>query len=84
MRRLQRWCVLIVANVLFCCMLSFYQTGKAAPGPQKAPFANSVQQRGEMIALLKEVKGLLKEQNAVLKSGRLKVIVEASPPQRGR
>ena len=70
-----RWSALIAANVLFCCVLSFYQTTGAAPTPPRLPFANSVEQRGEMIKQLKEINAQLKEQNALLRSGNLEVIV---------
>lgn len=75
MARHTGWFLLIAANVLFCCVLSFYRTSEAAPKAAPAPFANSVQQRMEMIAQLKEIKDLLKEQNALLRSGNLKVVV---------
>jgi DNA-binding sugar fermentation-stimulating protein len=68
-----RWTMLVVANVLFCCVLSFYRSSTAAPAA--APFANAVTQRGEMIKHLKELNSLLKEQNALLRSGKLKVVV---------
>ena len=80
------WIVLIVANVLCYCVLSFYQTSSAAQRgsttPAKQPFANSVQQRNEMITLLRDIKGLLREQNAFLRSGQLKVII-AEPNKTG-
>ena len=72
------WILLIVANVLFCCVLSFYGTTDAAPPKAKQPFANSVQQRMEMIKELQEIKGLLKEQNALLRSGKIRVVTSES------
>jgi len=36
--------------------------------------ANPVEHRIEMIAELKEIKALLKQQNAILRSGNLKVV----------
>ena len=71
-----RWIVLIVANVLFCSMLSFYQTSSAAPpiGPGE-PFANAVEQRAEMVTQLKAIRRLLEEQNTLLRSGDLKVVI---------
>ena len=74
-----RWAVLILANVLFCCVLSFYGTSDAAQtrgNPPQEPFANSVQQRMEMINQLREIKTLLKEQNALLRSGEIKVEIK--------
>jgi len=72
------WILLIVANVLFCCVLSFYQASDAAPPKPREPFANAVEQRMEMIGELKAIRGLLKEQNALLRSGSLKVVVSDS------
>lgn len=63
--------------VLICGVLSLYRTSDAAPAPAE-PFANAVAQRNEMIAYLKEIRDLLKEQNALLKSGELRVV--AAPP----
>jgi len=42
--------------------------GRRAPAGQP-PFANPVEQRADMIRELREIKELLKEQNALLKSG---------------
>ena len=78
MTRRAGWILLIVAMVAFCCVLSFYQATAAAPAKPKLPFANSVQQRIEMINQLKEIKNLLKEQNALLRSGSLTVVTSDS------
>jgi len=83
-RRRTGWALLIAANVLCYCVLSFYQTTDAAaprkvgPGP---PFANSVEQRAAMIKTLGDIRELLKEQNALLGSGKLKVVV-SEPEER--
>ena len=68
-----RWTALITANVLMWCMLCFHQQGTAAPA--QPPFANAVEQRFEMIDQIKQTNALLKEQNTLLKSGTLKVIL---------
>ena len=78
-----RWAVLVAANVLFFCGLSFYRTGSAAPRGGGEPFANAVQQRGEMVRVLTEIRALLKEQNALLRSGKLKVVVEVESDDGG-
>ena len=78
MTRRAGWTWLIVANVLFCCVLSFYRTTGAAPPKPQQPFANSVEQRMEMIKELREIKGLLKEQNALLRSGTIRVVTSDS------
>ena len=75
MTRRAGWTWLIVANVLFCCVLSFYRATDAAPPKPRQPFANSVEQRMEMIKELREINALLKEQNALLRSGEVKVVV---------
>lgn len=79
MSRRTGWALLIAANALFYCVLSFYRTSEAAPKPPVEPFANSVAQRMDMIAQLKEIKDLLKEQNALLRSGNLTVVVAENP-----
>ncbi len=60
-----RWRFLIAVNVLVWGALGLYTTTRAAQLP---PFANSVQQRAEMIRELKEIKVLLKEQNTLLRN----------------
>ncbi len=76
MTRRTGWTLLIAANVLCYCVLSFYQrTDAAGPRQNPPPFANSVQQRMEMIGELREIKDLLKQQNALFRSGNLKVVL---------
>jgi len=77
MPRRTLWAVLIAANVLCYCVLSFYRTTDAALRPTSPPFANAVEQRKEMVNQLREIKQLLKEQNALLRSGKLNVVVSA-------
>ena len=75
MKRRTAWIVLLVANVLCYCVLSFYQKTDAAPPTRGGPpFANAVQQRMEMIQLLQEIRGLMQEQNALLRSANQKAI----------
>lgn len=69
------WAVLTAANVLFFCVLGFYKSSSAQPREGNVPFPIPEEQRGEMINLLTEVKQLLKEQNAILRSGNLRVVV---------
>jgi hypothetical protein len=73
-----RWTVLIVLNVLFGCVLCFDRGGQAAPAE---PFANATAQRAEMLATLKEINAQLKEQNALLASGKLQVIAATGKDQ---
>ncbi len=70
--------LLVIASVLCYCVLSFYQTGAAQSGPRPT-LANPVEERKEIISNLEEIKNLLKEQNALLRSGQVKVIVTELP-----
>ncbi len=45
----------------------------------RPPFANAVEQRAETIRLLREIRDLLREQNALLKSGKVRVVVQEKP-----
>lgn len=72
------WTVLAVVNVLFFCVLGFYQSSAAQQRDQieqHLPFPIPEEQRGDMINLLTELKMLLKEQNWLLRSGNLRVVV---------
>jgi hypothetical protein len=69
------WLALLGANALFCCVLGFYEMSDAAPPAMNQPFANSVEQRVDMVAQLKEINTQLKELNALLRSGNLQVVV---------
>lgn len=40
---------------------------QGVPGAGRPPFANPIDQRDEMIRELREIRGLIKEQNALLK-----------------
>jgi cell division protein FtsB len=72
------WFVLICANAAVWCMLGFYRTTDASPREPQMPFANSIAQRNEMIEQLKAINAQLREQNELLKSGRLKVVNEVN------
>ena len=78
MTRKSGFMLLVIANVLCYCVLSFYQTGAAQSG-SRPTLANPVQERQEVISNLEEIKSLLKEQNALLRSGQVKVIVTELP-----
>lgn len=71
-----RWWLLVAGNVLAWCVLGFYQGSHAAPQNGQPPFANAVEQRAESIQELKAINALLAEQLALLKSGKLKVVVD--------
>lgn len=75
------WGLLLAANALFLCVLGFYQTTSAqTQNPAQQPFANSLQQRLDMVEAQKETNRLLQEQNDLLRSGQLKVIVVQPTP----
>lgn len=57
-----------VAGGILCCVLSFYRASDAAPPADNLPFANAVQQRMNMIAELKAIRELVKEQNSLLRA----------------
>jgi hypothetical protein len=76
-----RWAALLAAHAAVWYVLGLYQPSPAAPQAGQLPFANSVQQRQEMIQELKEIGNQLKQQNALLRSGELRVIVRQAPPQ---
>lgn len=75
-RRRTPWLVVFVAIALTAGVLGLYRTGSAAPKEEREPFANAVAQRNEMIAILKEIHAQLKEQNQLLSSGKLTVVLQ--------
>lgn len=72
-RACSRWTLLIIANALTVAVLGFYSTLGAAPQAGQPPFANPVEQRADSIRELREIKELLKEQNALLRGGANKL-----------
>lgn len=64
------------AVAAICCVLGFQQTGSAQPKPSHEPFANTVAQQAEMIQVLREINQQLKDQNELLKSGTVQVVVD--------
>ena len=73
------WTVLLLLNVVAFGVLGLYQTTNAGSPIGSPPFANTSESRLEMVQELKEIRDLLKEQNALLKSGEVKVIVTELP-----
>ena len=67
-----RWTLLLAANAAVLGMLGLYGICGAAPQSGQPPFANSIEQRAEMVVELREIKELLKEQNALLRGGAIK------------
>jgi hypothetical protein len=68
-----RWVVLVAANAVMLCVLGLYRPAPVASQTPREPFANATAQRAEMVELLKQINAQLKEQNALLRSGELKV-----------
>ena len=79
MKRYAPWATLLLFNALAFGMLGLYQTTSAGSPGTPPPFANTTESRLEMIQGLKEIRDLLKEQNALLRSGEVKVIVTQLP-----
>lgn len=75
MSRPAAWTLLIMANVLCYCVLSLYQPGIAAQSNGPDQIANPIQQRADMLGELQKIRELLKEQNELLGSGKLRVVV---------
>ena len=78
------WMVVLVVLVLVWGVLSLYRSTDAAGQAPAEPFANAAAQRSEMIACLKEIRDLLKEQNALLKSGAVRVVLAEPTPKPGK
>lgn len=70
-----RWPLMLAAGALCLSVLSFYRPTSAAQREPREPFANAVQQRFEIIDELKAINALLKEQNALLRSGKVQVVI---------
>jgi hypothetical protein len=64
-----RWLALVAVNAIALGVLGFYSTSGAAPQAGQPPFNNAVEQREGMLRELREIKELLKEQNALLRGG---------------
>jgi len=77
MSRRTGWALLLAINILGYCMLSLTEKPAAAQRATggEPPFANAVEQRIQMINHLAEIKELLKEQNALFRSGDLQVVI---------
>lgn len=74
-----RWTLLLAANAAAVGVLGLYGTSGAAPQSGQPPFANSIEQRAEIVVELREIKELLKEQNALLRGGAAKTQVSDKP-----
>ncbi len=77
---------MLASRTVFPCLLLalgvlgfWYAALHAAPQTAQPPFANAVEQRNETIRELREIKELLKEQNALLKASQKS---NGQPPKR--
>ncbi|MEN6450443.1 MAG: hypothetical protein ABFC96_08130 [Thermoguttaceae bacterium] len=78
MNRATPWWLLVIAAIVCLGVLTFYQASQAQSGSRPTQ-SNAPEDRKEMITNLEEIKNLLKEQNALLRSGQVKVIVTELP-----
>ncbi len=76
--------LLLVILVLLWGVLSLYRSSDAGAQAPGEPFANATAQRSEMIACLKEIRDLLKEQNALLRSGSVRVVLAEPASKTGK
>lgn len=67
-----RWTALVAMNVVVLCLFGAYQWCEAQSTGGQLPFANSNEQRSNIMRDVAEIKELLKEQNALLKEGATK------------
>ena len=81
-----RWALLIGLNLFCWYMLGLQQPVSVAQQYTNGelPFANSVAQRFDMIDQLKQINAQLKEQNALLRSGSVRVLVALDPQAVGK
>ena len=67
-----RWTVLVALNIAVLSLFGAYQWCEAQSTGGQLPFANSNEQRSDILREVREIKDLLKEQNALLKEGAVK------------
>jgi hypothetical protein len=65
---------LLAVNVLLWLGFAAHQPSGAAQRGSPTTLANPAAQRGEMIRELSAIKSLLREQNELLRSGKVKVV----------
>lgn len=67
-----RWMALVVLNLLCWGVFGVYQASQAQSKGGQLPFANSNEQRSDILRELKDIKDLIKEQNSLLREGAAK------------
>ncbi|REJ66627.1 MAG: hypothetical protein DWQ31_14385 [Planctomycetota bacterium] len=75
LRTWRPFALLLAANVVCVCVLSFYGRSEAAPREATGQFANAIAQRQEIIEELKAIHRLIAEQNRLLQSGEVNVTI---------
>ena len=72
------WIMLIIVNALLWLAFAGTLPVNAEQRRGSTPNANPAAQRAEMVRELSEIKRLLQEQNQILRSGKIKVVVNDS------
>jgi len=67
-----RWAIVVVLNVAAWGVLGAYQYSAAQSRGPQLPFANSNEQRSDILTELREIKELIREQNTLLREGAAK------------
>jgi hypothetical protein len=67
-----RWSALVALNMICWGVFGAYQISQAQSKGGQLPFANSIEQRSDILRELKDIKDLIKEQNALLREGAVK------------
>jgi hypothetical protein len=67
-----RWTALVVINLMAWGVFGAYQYSQAQSKGGQLPFANSNEQRSDILRELKDIKDLIKEQNTLLRDGAAK------------
>lgn len=67
-----RWAIVVMLNVAAWGVLGAYQYSVAQSRGPQLPFANSNEQRSDILTELREIKDLIREQNTLLREGAAK------------
>ncbi|HEX4131335.1 MAG TPA: hypothetical protein VHZ24_14945 [Pirellulales bacterium] len=70
-----RWTVLVTLNIAAICVLGLFQATLAQNPPVYPPFNNAVDMQLEIVTQLKELNRQVREQNNLLRSGQMQVVV---------
>ena len=81
------WTLLVLLNLTLVSMLGFFDRAalpRAEGQIPSAPFVNAAEVQLEVVQQLKTLNALVKEQNALLRSGQLRVVVDSKPAPAGK